>query len=76
MKNNKEENLNGIKADVKCCFCVHFENGTFDNKRFGYCKKLFHEIYTEDKEGNILNDEKVVTNVDFGCVQFERKNCT
>ena len=71
----KDKNLLLDQCDVKCCFCVHFQNEAFDNKRFGYCQKLFHEIYTEDKDGNILNDEKVVTNVDFGCRLFERKNC-
>ena len=55
----------------RCGSCIHFENQSFLDKEFGYCKKIFVQIYEEDKDGNALIGVKSVTNVDFGCILFE-----
>lgn len=59
--------------DIKCKNCVNFKNAHFDNKRFGYCKTLTHEIYAVDFREVPLNEDDFVTNEDFGCVRFEKK---
>lgn len=56
-----------------CKNCKNYQNHNFDNKRYGYCDKLYYELYVEDKKGKILNNSSIVTNEKFGCIKFEQK---
>lgn len=61
------------ETNKKCSSCVHFKNDDYDNKRFGDCEEIQHEIHAYNGDGAVLH-ERICVNEDFHCLRFKAKH--